>query len=120
MKTRGVELCEGGLVLPFGRGVPDPFWERLRSLLAKAMLLDEHREDYARERAAVREERRRGGGDAFTTGQAIEEANREERLFRRWVERLGIPVERWPWERGWTEEAVDSYLIAPVKALEAA
>jgi hypothetical protein len=103
VNTKGIELCEGGLIVPIGRAIPDAFWGRLRLAVDRACLGDEFQTD----RLASAQ------GEGFPW-------EREERLFRRWVERLGIPVERWPWERGWTEEAVDTYLIAPVKALEAA
>jgi hypothetical protein len=103
MKTKGIEIVEGGLIVPVGRGVPDAFWGRLRLAVDRVCLGDEFQAD----RLASAK------GEGFPW-------DREERLFRRWVERLGLASERWPWERGWTEELVDSYLIAPVKALEAA
>lgn len=112
MKTKGIQLVDDGLVLTFGRGVPDVFWNRAKHELAKAGLLDAFRQDFARERELVRAEVARG--DGFSSGRAVVEATHEERLFRRWVQRLGLSVPLWPWERGWTEDLVDSYLVANV------
>lgn len=103
MKTRGIDIVEGFLVLRPYRSVPDAFWARLQHVVAKARLSDEYRSDRMRSRD--------GEGSVW---------EREERLFRRWVERLAIPVALWPWERGWTEEAVDSYLLAQASAEVAA
>jgi hypothetical protein len=103
MKTRGIVILDGSLILPVYRSVPDAFWARLKHEIQKRYLVDEFKADRDAE----------GMLDGFVW-------EKEERLFRRWVERLGLASEPWPWERGWTEELVDSYLIAPVKALEAA
>jgi hypothetical protein len=107
MKTKGIEIVEGFLLVEPGHAVPPPFWDRLRHEITKRGLMEEHRADFARERDAVRVERKAGG---FTSERSVAEADREERLFRRWVERLGLASEPWPWQRGWTEDLVDSYL----------
>jgi hypothetical protein len=106
MKTRGIEVVCGYLVIPFGRGVPEAFWGRLKHAMTKAALLDAFRADYLSERECVRLAR------IATEGweSATQEADREEALFRRWVEKAVGPQELWPWSRGWTEELVDSYL----------
>jgi hypothetical protein len=93
MKTRGVEVVAGSIVLPVYRSVPDAFWARLKHEIQKRCLVDEFKADHAQE--AKRD------GSVW---------DREERLFRRWVERLGLASEPWPWQRGWTEDLVDSYL----------
>lgn len=111
MKTRGVEVVEGQIVIAFGRGVPDAFWSRLKHEMQKGQRLEEFAAEYRAEREAARAERSATDGWSSATANA----DREERLFRRWVEKLGLPVERWPWERGWTEELVDAYL-EPVQA----
>jgi hypothetical protein len=93
MKTRGVEVVAGSIVLPVYRSVPDAFWARLKHEIQKRCLVDEFKADSAAEKQ-----------------QDDSVWDREERLFRRWVERLGLASEPWPWQRGWTEELVDSYL----------
>jgi hypothetical protein len=117
MKTQGLSISGGCLVITFGRGVPEPFWARLKHLLTKACLMDEFKADYARERATVKPLEEAG---EMRSEWTIANANREERLFRRWVERVCGPQERWPWESGWTDDAVDSYLLAPAAKREAA
>ena len=97
MKTQGITILEphGDLLLPYLKAVPPAFWTRLKGEIAKRMLLDEFRADYVRE------------GEA--DGRPWE---REERLFRRWVERCELASAPWPWEPGWSAERVDSYLVA--------
>jgi hypothetical protein len=105
MKTQGVTILEpdGALLLPYMKAVPPAFWARLKHEITKRCLVDDFRADYARE--------------GETDGAPWE---REERLFRRWVERCGLAASPWPWEPGWTPERVDSYLAAPVARRDAA
>jgi hypothetical protein len=114
-----IEIVEGYIVVAPGSAVPPPFWDRLRHEVTKAGLMDEHRAEFAKERAAVRGERK--AGEAFTSEQEVAEADREEALFRRWVEKLGLALvvdgeEIWPWTRGWDEALVDGYLRPAVAA----
>ena len=119
MKTRGLQIVEG-YVMPetpqYGRGVPDQFWNRLKAHITKACLVDAYREDYQRERVGVL------ASVVACEGWSalVEYAEAEERLFRRWTERVVGPQSLWPWERGWTDEFVDSYLVAPATKREAA
>jgi hypothetical protein len=114
MKTRGVEVGECGYLVrgqqvngkwePLPGIVPPPFWSRLKDLVTKASRGEEYEADRARLLAANL------GSDA------------EVVLFRLWVGKLGVDLPPghypgtllWPWSRGWTEEAVDGYLAAPV------
>lgn len=96
MKTQGIEIVEGLLIVPYRKAVPPAFWARLRHHIAKASLNDDFAADHAHESMS--------GGNPW---------DREERLFRRWVERLELVGPLWPWERGWTVELCDSYLDAP-------
>jgi hypothetical protein len=117
VKTQGVGIEGGYLILRFPYAVPEAFWGRLRHHLAKARLLEEFEADLRRERDAVKP---LPEADQMRSEWTIANADREERLFRRWVERVCGPQERWPWERGWTEEGVDAFLRQPVPAREAA
>ena len=93
MKTQGVTIVDGTIVVPWGRAVIPAFWARLQHHIAKAGLVDEFAADRVRGEQG--------------TGLPWE---REERLFRRWVERLDLVGPLWPWERGWTQEKADAYL----------
>lgn len=93
MKTQGIEIIDGILVVPYRKAAPPAFWSRLKHEIAKRGSLDAFQADLAEE--AQRE------------GLPWE---REERLFRRWVEKLGLSGPLWPWERGWTPTLVDAYL----------
>jgi hypothetical protein len=94
MKTQGVVIVEGYLILPYRDAAPAAFWSRLKHQATKAGLIDEYRKDCADEGAAR---------DAPVW-------ERKERLFRRWVEKLNLMRLPWPWEPGWTHELADSYL----------
>jgi hypothetical protein len=119
MKTRGVEVgvCGylergrevGGKWEPLPGIVPPPFWSRLKDQITKASRGEEYEADRARVLAEA-------GPDA------------EVVLFRLWVGKLGIDLPPghypgtllWPWGRGWTDDAVDGYLVAPVAKAVAA
>ena len=109
MKTQGLQVTEGFLVFPAWQVVPDQFWHRLKHALTKAGVIEDFRMDYRRENATVALERKLNG---WTSSQRFAEFDRERDLFRRWVERVIGPQTLWPWQRGWTEELVDSYLEA--------
>lgn len=111
MKTRGLDIVEGYLVLVPHLAVPVQFWHRLKHEMTKRGLLEEFAAEYRLERHMVQKRRESCVG---WEGRD-EDWAREERLFRRWVERLGFSVPLWPWERGWTEEAVDAYLSGPAQ-----
>ena len=106
MKTQGLNVVDGYLVLVPHLAVPVQFWNRLKHEITKRGLLEELAADYRRERDAVVARRE---GCVGWEGRD-EDWSREERLFRRWTERGCGPQSLWPWERGWTEEAVDAYL----------
>lgn len=107
MKTRGLQVLDGALVASeFGFAVPRQFWHRLKAELMRRHLLEEFQAEYRRERAEVQAR----WADSTSYPSRHEDWQREERLFRRWVERCFGPQQIWPWERGWTEELVDSYL----------
>jgi hypothetical protein len=114
MKTKGCEVWDGYLAAGFRSGdrwtptrgvAPDALWNRLKQRVALAARVDEFKADEVRCREAL--------GDEWEIG-----------MWRLWVAKLGIelpsshyPGERlWPWSRGWTEDAVDTYLAAPVAA----
>lgn len=112
MKTRGLEVVCGYLVgFEADRAIPRQFWHRLKAELSRRHLLDEFAADYRAEKAAVHAQ----WAESVAYSTRAEDWAREERLFRRWVERVVGPQAIWPWERGWTEELVDSYL-EPVEA----
>jgi hypothetical protein len=118
MKTRGLVVVDGWIVPEhpqYGRGVPDPLWARLKHAIAKAGLRDAYEADYRTER-----EHALSSLPSYPSEKYVHTATAEERLFRRWAERVCGPQERWPWESGWTEEAVDAFLVAPVVARSAA
>jgi hypothetical protein len=113
MKTKGIEVLDGYLLLGFTRAdgtrtpspnwVPDAFWGRLKHAITTARLVDEFKADDATTREAP----------AMCGPLTPEQA-----LFQRWHRRLGfVPPaghyagqDLWPWTRGWTEERVDAYL----------
>jgi hypothetical protein len=97
MKTQGIQIVDGFLVVPYRKAVPPAFWSRLQHEIAKVGLSAEFQTD--RDAEAKRE------------GLPWE---REEILFRRWVQKLELATDTWPWDRGWTPELVDSYLTRPV------
>lgn len=115
MKTRGIDIVEGWIVVAYGRGIPDPFWARLKHHVLAAGLVDAYREDYTAKRADVLASMPR-----FPSERDVHTACAEERLFRCWAERVAGPQALWPWERGWTEDLVDGFLSSPAKAREAA
>jgi hypothetical protein len=100
-EVAGVKIGAGGyLVVPFGRGVPDALWDRLKHEITKAGMLD----DFATaKRLSYR-----------TDADAVEKADAEERLFQRWTERTVGEQAIWPWSRGWTPELARSYLFAQI------
>jgi hypothetical protein len=120
MKTRGVEVGESGYLVrghqvggkwePLPGLVPAPFWTRLRDLVTKTGRVEEYDADRAR---------------VLAGGHGIDA---EVVLFRLWVGKLGIDLPPghypgtllWPWSRGWTDDAVDGYLVASVAKREAA
>lgn len=111
MKTQGVAVVSGFVVPEWsqvGRGVPDPFWARLKHHIARAGLVDAYQADRLAER-----ERMLASVPSYPSEKYVHTAEAEERLFRRWTERVVGPQALWPWERGWTEELVDSFLVAP-------
>jgi hypothetical protein len=116
VKTQGVSVEGGYLVVRFPLGVPEAFWGRLRHHLAKAHLLEEFEADLRREKEQVKSL----PAEQMRSEWTIANAEREERLFRRWTERACGSQSLWPWERGWTEEMVDSFLRQPTQHREAA
>jgi hypothetical protein len=88
-----VEIVEGLLVTKYPRSIPACFWDRLQHLVDRAGMADEFK--------ASRLASKDGPGDPW---------DREDRLFRHWVQRLGLEVPLWPWDRGWTQAQADSYL----------
>lgn len=107
MKVLGVEVESGYLLFKDAQSVPAALWNRVKHAAAKAGLADELRADYVRERDAV--------FAAPPVGLFNLACQREQALFRCWVRRLFGEVERWPWEGGWTPEALDAYLAAPAR-----
>ncbi len=109
MKTRGIELLEGGaILLAPGRACPDPLWARLKHAIQRAGLVDAYKADFSTSRAKMLEDKQ----SAWEAPLAVEERH-EAALFRRWAERVMGPQARWPWEAGWTEDEVDAYLTQP-------
>lgn len=111
MKTKGLQVLHGyvfadTLASASGYGqVPVQFWNRLKHAIAAAHLVDEFK-----------------AADAQSKTQA-DVALAERRLFQDWTRRLGLEVpaghydgqQLWPWTRGWTEQAVDTYLTKQAK-----
>jgi hypothetical protein len=109
MKTKGL-VVECGYVVAESKAiasgwgiVPIQFWNRLKSEIQRRGMVDQFKAE--------------AEGIPFTAvGQ--NDYRPERALFERWVGLMALPVpagqyagERlWPWSRGWTEEAVDSYL----------
>lgn len=115
MKTQGVRLVAGSIVLPFPQAVPPAFWSRLKHAVDRAALRAEFVAEYELENFQVRKAR-----EAITGWNAGLDSDREAAMFQRWVERVVGPQALWPWQRGWTEQLVDEYLQAPVRAGAAA
>ena len=105
MKTRGIEIVSGSLVLTFGWAVPVQFWNRLKAELQRQMLLDAFMRDYQATRDTLGDV---PSGCSWGSWPASWKA--EEDLFRRWVLRVFKAPPLWPWERGWTPDLVDGFL----------
>lgn len=102
MKTQGITIVSGSIVMDFPQSIPPAFWARLKHAVDRAVL----RPAFLSDRAVF------GAASADSPTPWL----KQEALFMRWYERLGFPKHIWPWERGWTEEAVDAYLqAAPVR-----
>lgn len=104
MKTRGIQVVSGYLVEATpSSAVPPAFWSRLKRHIDLAGRRDEYLADYSRER------------DAFVAQSdnrdRLREMDSEQALFKRWTLRVVGPQRLWPWERGWTEGDVDSWLV---------
>ncbi len=111
MKTKGLKIHFGyvfaeSLAAASGYGqVPVQFWNRVKHAIVNARLVDEFKAEEAQAKSDV------------------DPARSERRLFESWVARLGLEVppghytdqRLWPWTRGWTPEAVDSYLTTEAK-----
>ena len=113
MKTKGCEVWDGYLASGWRRAdgtwtptptlVPDALWARLKHRVSAAGRVAEFKTDEARLRETL------GNGHDLEVG-----------MFRLWVGKLGLDLPPghypgtllWPWSRGWTDEAVDAYLVA--------
>lgn len=122
MKTRGCEVWEGylaagfrradGTWTPSRRAIPDAIWARLKHAIARACRRDEFMADELRANQRVADDDR-----------MLVAVDAEVRLFRLWVTKLGLDLPAghyagealWPWSRGWTDAAVDSYLSEPAR-----
>lgn len=95
MDTQGIDICHGYLVHRGVTSVPEAFWARVKHRASKEGLLDALRARWGAWTAEPRGSRR---------------ILSEHALYRAWVIRLWGEPERWPWEGGWTPDAVDLFL----------
>ena len=112
MKTRGVQVESGYLLVSPGRAVPDALWSRLKHRAQLVGQLEEFTDDYRASRLQAL-----ATMPGFPSQKLQHFSDAEQVLFQRWVNRLAVelPVNDdaeplWPWSRGWTEDLVDSYL----------